>query len=417
MPKIIKTYLYIFILLSTLPILLGGFNLYTTALSWIINTFFIFYVIKIKKKYIHIDNIHDYNIIKFFFIWAIICSIRGGFIAENYWEWKNLISNIFALMLPIFTYFFSSPTITKLTFRYWLKYAMPIFVFIGIWTLSNLQYQFHAGAIYIIGCFIPLMPKKWRYITIGLLFFLLLVNMGARSQSLKACLSLFISCTFLYVKYISNKLLKLIMWLCYIIPIGLVGLGISGTFNVFEDLSKNEGKFISTSSNNGVSTSEDLSVDTRTFIYKEVINSALNNNYIIFGRTPARGNDSEWFGSLNAEELKTGKYERYKNELCHLNIFTWTGIIGVVLYSLIYLKSSYLATYRSRNKYLKIIGVFIAFHWGYGWIEDINNFDILTIFLWIAIAMGFSKNFRSMTDKEFQLWFKNIFTSTKHTSL
>ena len=115
------------------------------------------------------------------------------------------------------------------------------------------------------------------------------------------------------------------------------------------------------------------------------------------------------FGSYSAENLKTGKYERHSNEVCHPNIFTWLGLVGVILYSLIYLKSSYLAVYKSNNIYIKILGVFIAFRWAYGWVEDFNRFDIMNISLWMMIAMGFSEQFRDMTDRDFKIWIRSIF--------
>ena len=133
---------------------------------------------------------------------------------------------------------------------------------------------------------------------------------------------------------------------------------------------------------------------------------------VLYGRTPARGNDSKSFGTFNSEILRTGKYERFKNEVCHLNIFTWLGIIGIILYSSIYFVSSYRAVFNSRNKYIQFIGLLISFHWAYGWIEDINNFDILTISLWMMIAMGLSYEYRQMSNKAFKLWARNIFIKT-----
>lgn len=204
-------------------------------------------------------------------------------------------------------------------------------------------------------------------------------------------------------------MLRLAHWLCYISAIVLLVLGISGTFNIFTDMASNSGKYVEKKIVNGELKEEDLSTDTRTFIYVEVLQSALKNDYVLCGRSLARGNDSNWFGSFMAEDLKTGKYERYNNELCHLNIFTWLGVIGVLLYSLIYFRSSFLAVYRSNSYFLKLIGFFIAFHWAYGWIEDTTNFDILNISLWSAISMGLSSQFRAMTDQDFVEWFGAIF--------
>jgi len=135
----------------------------------------------------------------------------------------------------------------------------------------------------------------------------------------------------------------------------------------------------------------------------------VNNHYILFGRTPARGNDSASFGAHLGDELGTHRYERHSNELCFPNIFTWLGLVGMLLYCFIYLKSSYLAVYKSNSLYLKLLGVFIAFHFFYGWIEDTNDFSIANVALWMTIAMGFSEQFRAMSNREFEEWFKKIF--------
>lgn len=56
---------------------------------------------------------------------------------------------------------------------------------------------------------------------------------------------------------------------------------------------------------------------------------------------------------------------------------------------------------------MKLLGLFIAFRWAFGWIEDFNRFDIANISLWILIAMGFSKQFRQMDNLRFKRWLYN----------
>ena len=137
--------------------------------------------------------------------------------------------------------------------------------------------------------------------------------------------------------------------------------------------------------------------------------SAIKNNYIIFGRTPARGNDSNSFGDYNKEKLKTGKQERFGNEVSILNIFTWLGIIGVVLYFIIFLKASYFAINESNNFPIKIVGLNISFRWAFGFVEDFSNFDLSNIFLWLMIGMCFSKTFRQMSNSQMKNWVLGIF--------
>lgn len=380
-----------------------------TVIYWIFCFLTIFLLFHIKKKNFHPSNQKDYLIVFVYLIWMTIGCIRGILIADGYWEWKQLITGALALSLPVFTYVFSIPKILHDVLHVWIKYAIPLFFLVFIWIIGTESYQFYLGPIFLIVCFLPIIPKKWRYIFILLLLLMLFANWGARSQVIKSFFTLCMSACILFHKFFTNKILKFLHWTFYILPIILLFLGISGQFNIFEDLSKNEGKAVERKMVNGQWVEEDLSADTRTFIYEEVIGSAIRHNYIWFGRTPARGNDSMSFGSYSAENLKTGKYERHSNEVCHPNIFTWLGLVGVILYSLIYLKSSYLAVYKSNNIYIKILGVFIAFRWAYGWVEDFNRFDIMNISLWMMIAMGFSEQFRNMTDQDFKVWIRSIF--------
>lgn len=103
-------------------------------------------------------------------------------------------------------------------------------------------------------------------------------------------------------------------------------------------------------------------------------------------------------------EPNANQYGIYSNELCFPNMFTWLGLVGMILYCLVYLKAPYLAVYKSRNIFMKLIGVFIAFRFTYGWVEDFNSFSIMNIALWMIIAMGFSDSFRKMTNREFKYW-------------
>jgi hypothetical protein len=130
---------------------------------------------------------------------------------------------------------------------------------------------------------------------------------------------------------------------------------------------------------------------------------------VLFGRTPARGNDSNLFGLHQLRELKTGKKERYANEVSILNIFTWTGLIGVILYFFVFLKASYLAVVKSNSFFMKLLGLFVAFRWVYAFIEDFSNFNLYYIFLWIMIGMCFSKEFREMNDEEIKYWVEGLF--------
>jgi hypothetical protein len=63
----------------------------------------------------------------------------------------------------------------------------------------------------------------------------------------------------------------------------------------------------------------------------------------------------------------------------------------------------------SNNFLSKILGVFVAFRWVVFFIEDITKYDINFYFLWIAIGMCFSTQFRMQTDDDLKKWLiKNV---------
>jgi len=90
-------------------------------------------------------------------------------------------------------------------------------------------------------------------------------------------------------------------------------------------------------------------------------------------------------------------------------VFTWTGIVGVILYFLIFFKATYLAIYKSKSRIMKIIGLYLSFRWAYTWVEDFSMFNLSYFFLWVVIGMCLSQDFREMSDQEFKNWVRGIF--------
>jgi hypothetical protein len=183
-------------------------------------------------------------------------------------------------------------------------------------------------------------------------------------------------------------------------------LGVLGTFNIFNPNGDKHKAVIDKKRDfNGNLIEDDLMADTRTFLYVDVLATANKYNTWVFGRSPARGNISDAFGEADMNK----RNERNSNEVSILNYFTWLGIVGVLLIFILFYQASYLAVNQSNNIFSKIIGLFIAFRWSYGWVEDINNFYIQYLFLWLFIGFCFSESFRQMTNAEMKYWVRSIF--------
>lgn len=345
-----------------------------------------------------------------YLLWLVICIIRGAFVAENYWEYKQLVSGSLSLSMPLFVFYFKEPFCLSMALQKWNVLMLPLFLCFFAWTFSVSGYSFLITPFLLYGVFFIFLSPKWK-IFVGLIFALMFVDLGARAQIMKVSATILCAIAFYYNRIVKISCLKIVYWLFYFGPVVLLILGITGIFNVFKDSisESNFDKYTQTKVVDGKVYEEHLAVDTRTFIYEEVLASALKHNYVIWGRTPARGNDSYSFGIHSAEDLKTGKYERHSNEVGHLNVFTWLGLIGLLLHSAIYLMASYRAVYHSNNLFVKYIGVLVAFNWALGWIENMTGFNILNMTIWIMISICLSSKFRSMNDMEFKSWFDSLF--------
>ncbi|GAA4459052.1 hypothetical protein GCM10023189_32210 [Nibrella saemangeumensis] len=296
----------------------------------------------------------------------------------------------------------------------WVKFALPsFFLFLPFFIYGDAIGRYLVPISFLL-LFFPVIQNKWKILIISFSLFVLLSDLAARSNIIKFIVPFIFSVLYYFRLFLSVKFFELIRLLLCLLPICLFYTGITGIFNVFKIDEYIGEEFTTTSIEVGEKVEQNLKVDTRTFLYIEVLSSALKNDYYWFGRTPARGNESASFGSIALEELKTGKMERFSNEVSILNIFTWTGVIGVVLYFFIFYHSSYLAINKSNNFIIKIIGLCVTFRWAYAWVEDFSLFDLSNIFLWIMIGMCYSVRFRAMSDNDITIWIRGVFDKRYH---
>ena len=375
-------------------------NLITTTFLQLI----VIYLIYKKRNYLFTPvNKNIYLPVTLYLTWTYICIIRGSAIADNYFEYKQLLIGSISCLLPIMVWLFYKPYITYKIYSYWFKYGILFFIIFYWWNAGFTQ--FYLSPLLLLFCFFPLFPPKKALIIfiIGILY-CYLGGIENRSQLIKGVCALAIGGASYIMPYLSKKIIKIGHILCYatiFIIFKVILWNANGVIN--GNISVEEAKYGSDS---------ELTQDSRSLIYADVITSAINHNYVIWGRTPARGNDIELSYALffwaYDDNVVFNKNERHSNEVLHLNIFTWEGLIGVILYFAIYIKASYLAVYRSKNIYISLLGCFIAFRWVFGWIEDFNSFNILNISLWTMIGMCYSDKFRDMTNIEFKQWIRKL---------
>ncbi|MBC5612045.1 hypothetical protein [Bacteroides hominis] len=235
-----------------------------------------------------------------------------------------------------------------------------------------------------------------------ILFLIAISDLGARSILLKYSFAIFLGLLFFINYKIPHKLMIAFSFLCFMLPITLFIMGVSGVFNIFEfGTDKN---IVITKQTKKGNIEENLLADTRTFAYKAVLISSLKNNTIIWGMTPAKAAYVEQFDN-NISKL-TGR----KNECGVTNLYMWCGVIGVMLLMIVYIQAVRLSLFKSKSYSIKLLGLYVAYRWVIFWIEDIQDFYIDNVTLHIMIAICYSRGFRNITDKKFALYINSLLT-------
>lgn len=411
----IKTSFQKYIPYTILPIAIASvrlhapFSMGNTAVWWIIFMFVLF--IFSWEAFFNIISAEQKRllwIIKLYLAWNIISIVRGIFAAEDYWHYKNLISNGMTLLMPVLVYIAINGVLVQKTLSFYIRITLPfallIFPFLGMGAWGWYLYP-----ITLLMLFYPELPLKGKIIVIVLSLVCILGDLGVRSHVIKYSMPIILLLVFYYPRHFmaTTKILGLGRLIMLITPFVLFSLAVSNVFNIFKMDEYIEGDVEKRNSEDVPSYESNLKHDTRTFLYEEVLATAHKYNSWILGRTPARGNETVWF----ADEMIDlyGRPERPKNEAGILNVFTWTGIVGLVLFFLVFYNASYVAIYRSRNIYAKLLGLLVAFRWFYSWIEDAQSFDANNFALWLMIGLCFSSSFRAMTNFEIKIWLLGIF--------
>tara|TARA_R110002050_G_scaffold103844_2_gene212942 strand:+ start:9134 stop:10438 length:1305 start_codon:yes stop_codon:yes gene_type:complete len=347
--------------------------------------------------------------VKWFMLWNVFSIIRGIFVAENYWDYKGLIGMSMGLLIAVAAYIALDKERVRAIFAFFIKYALPLAIVLFPLQGST-SWGWYLFPVSVLMFFLPVLPIRGKIIVIIVTIIAGFADLGTRSHVIKYGLPIILLLVFYSSRHfsLSGKLMKVAQKVLIVMPLIFFTLAISGIFEIFKLGDYIQGDLVETKkSSDGEVVEEDLKMDTRTFLYVEVLQSAKKHNYWLIGRSPARGNDTVAFADW-AEEI-TGRPERLRNEVGILNTFTWTGVVGVVLFFLVFYRASFLAVYRSKNIFLKLIGLFVAFRWAYSWAEDYQGFDMNNFVLWLMIGMCFSSSFREMNDTQVKLWAWGIF--------
>lgn len=188
-----------------------------------------------------------------------------------------------------------------------------------------------------------------------------------------------------------------------LMPIIFLLLATIGNFNVLNFDSYIKGEYVSASG-------EDMTADTRTFIYQEAFTSAEKNNYILLGRTPGYGYDSKFVKDRKGSFLEVeGIIPQRYSEVFIVNIFTWCGVLGVIVWFIFFYIFGINTLKRSKNKYIRAFVIYVGIFWVCCWINfPFERPSATYILIYIIMSICIRPQFQQMTDVEIRDYFKRM---------
>jgi hypothetical protein len=374
----------------------SGFSeAYFTPISLFAAYISLFLLYKVAKK-------SDWNsdipvsisiIYKLVLIWNIVTIAHGAFTASGYWDWKFLLlaSSLF-LLIPLAFFMGKNISFLRLILYYILNYLL-VFGFLLLpltFTTNEELYSRIMVPVTFLLVFIPYIDKRHQYLVLLVSAVSILVILDFRTNIIKIAIGVLITATYYFRRFFGIFWIKAAHLTIFVLPVILFFLALTNQYNVFTAFSESAQYTVKTRQFE----QSNLTADTRTFLYVEVLSTIQKSGTLIFGGGATAKYRTEYF-----ENLVTGSM-RFGTEVGFLNMLLYSGIFGVVLYFLILFMSSYYAIYKSNNWLCKMLGVLIASRWIIFFLEEFTAFDLNFYLLWIMIGLVSSTQFRMMTDRE-----------------
>ena len=405
---LLKVYKYVpvlIIMLTFSPIMftygIGKLSQAYDYMIYIILSAFVFCYYWKNRKYLSQQYKYITSLYVLMIIYVVASCIKLFFVPSSIYPFQRMQVMCSFLSVGVIFVLMNESVMIR-TLKIWWKYVpiivLPASIFMDkFWLVDMLQMSFLF--LMLSNC----ITKNKRILVSLMILYMALFGISQRFDYLRIILPLVV---FVFIKFhillgrISSKILFVFLM---VLPIVLFFFAQSGMFNVFDMDSYIEGTYTSSSG-------ENMKDDTRTILYEEAINSALDNNYLWYGRTPGYGYDSKFVaareGTFYAE---SGVFPQRNSEVFAVNMFTWTGVIGLTSWFLFFSLFGYKVLKKARNRYIRALVVYVGFFWVCDWI---SNYFVAPssgyMLLFMVIAICSQSKYQLMSDFEIETFFKRI---------
>ncbi|MDR0605710.1 MAG: hypothetical protein LBG80_15560 [Bacteroidales bacterium] len=348
------------------------------------------------------QNIDGKKILNLFVIYNAIMFVRGIFIAENQSDWIALYNFIFMFFLfPYYIYKLINPKNFMIMIRSYIIWGtVAAFIILGQGkTDGHVSFGATLSGFILLLFFIPYISSKWK---IALIVILLGWSFFSDIQYRMNLLNIGVAFLMFLLSYLRSnklkvKLVKRATVFCFVFPVLFFILGVSGIFNIFK-ISENMEYVVSQGNKE-----QNITVDSRTGIYEDVLFGLRDNNAYVFGL----GVNGKVKTSLS-EHIYSLKSGRSFTESGMFNYLQWGGFVGFLVYFLFFAGASYFAVNKSNNWYMKSLGLWVSFKALCSFLEDQPSSFIYYFFIIYAVGLCYNRDFCRMTNMEMKKYINHL---------
>lgn len=325
-------------------------------------------------------------------LWIFICYFRSMLNINGAQEWKSfLFGNITGLSLfpPLFF-------VVGINLKYFSQVNMMLLIYCVLtWVFSlfflhyfELQFFLLLPIFYIIVTY-PMQSSRNRILTFIISVTIVVTSFTNRAGILRILFSYLIIVIYYIILNIklNKKLINIVIFCVLMSPLYFIYLGINGE-NIFQALSENNAQ--GTGQMNFIA-------DTRTDLYDEVLQDMQISKTFIFGKGINGGYVSDSFETFNRTAAEVG----------FLQILLKSGIVGFLLYMTLFISAIFKALSKSKNLFMKYLGLLLSFYVLMFFIENILAFNLFNIIIWSVVGMCHSEGLRDLNDEEIKELFLN----------
>lgn len=388
-------YLALFlIILSPVAISLGIFQ---NALPAIIIRLVAYGILTYKFRFQLIQLYKKDKIIKYFSLSTFLLLVWGMGMCHNIEEYATCIGHFTIVLFPIWIIMMYQPNHKDyLRFIFWGILFLGFGKYFGKYEQSMNNYGGYTSILYFFIFFLPIIKLRWKAILLVFWVMSLTYDSTDRTHMIMMLGTLVFSILqYTNLRMISFGLYKKICLFGIITPTICIIFFFSGVFNVFS--------LAESDKLDGIQGAETTNVDTRSSIYKEVIDDQNGIISWVIGKS--------YIGTYKsnlAETFNLVVFHRLGCEVGILEILIRGGLVYVFLVMILFYRMAHAALCKSSNYFCISLGLFVLLYWIVFFIElqmDAGNWNIA---LWLAFGLISNPSIRSMTNKEINLYYKNI---------